>query len=119
MDKLIIKSKLDDKYYKIYKYLFNNTSSKFNLINTTILFNFTYNDDNSVCKNSFEKYNYHKYYNNIFMLNIKLIDNKYNKFNTFYDNYIIDKFQNNSKRTLFIINSNILSRNYIFLKKKI
>ena len=118
MDKLIIKSKLDDKYYKIYKYLFNNTSSKFNLINTTILFNFTYNDDNSVCKNSFEKYNYHKYYNNIFMLNIKLIDNKYNKFNTFYDNYIIDKFQNNSKRTLFIINSNILSRNYIFLKKK-
>ena len=33
MNNLIIKSKLDDKYYKLYNFLFNYTSNKWHLIN--------------------------------------------------------------------------------------
>ena len=43
---------LDDKYYKNYKYLLNNSSIKFNLVNKNLLFNFTFNDENIVCNYS-------------------------------------------------------------------
>jgi len=119
MDKLIIKSKLDDKYFSNYKYLFNYSVIKFSLINTILLFNFIFLDNNKLCNYSFNKFNYHKYYSNIFSSKTNFLSSKNNKFNTNYKNYIIDKFINNDNISLIILNSALLIKNYSILNKKI
>ena len=94
MNKLIIKSKLNDKYYKKYKNLFNYNKNKFNLINETLLYNLTYTDDATLCKYSFYKINYHTIYGNILYNNIKYINFINKKLNTNYTTYIINKYCN-------------------------
>ena len=113
----IVTSKLDDKYYTKYKYLFNYSSLKFNLINTYLLYNFIYTDNNKVCNYSFNNFDYNEYYNNIFVNKNKFIFYKKNKFNIYYENYIIDKFSNNNT-TLLIKNTGFIERNYTLLKQK-
>jgi hypothetical protein len=49
MTHLIIKSIINDKYYKYYNYLFNNTIDKFNLINNYILYNYFFNSNHEIC----------------------------------------------------------------------
>jgi len=114
--------KLNDKYYTKYNYLFNYSSVKFNIINLNLLFNYTFSNDASLCNKSFIKYNYHEYYGYLLFNNIKQIINyKNKKLNLDYSNFIIDKinkiYNNNSNKTLYIINSNILPLNYIYNKK--
>ena len=118
MDKLIIKSKLDDKYYIKYKNLFNYSSVKFNLINTYLLFNFVFSDNNKLCNYLFDKFDYNEYYNNIFAFKSTFMAYKKQKFNTYYENYIIDKFINNDNTTLIIKNTGFIHKNYTLLKLK-
>ena len=77
MNKIII-NKINDKYFKNYKYLFNYTFLKFNYINKILLYNFIWNfKDNTyfVCKYNFPNY-INKYYDNI-ILKSRII-HKYN-----------------------------------------
>ena len=57
----LIKSKLNDKWYKKYKTLFNYDIKKFNFINIKLLFNFIYTDDSTLCNYNFENYNEYYY----------------------------------------------------------
>jgi hypothetical protein len=118
MDKLIIKSKLDDKYYIKYKNLFNYSSVKFNLINTYLLFNFVFFDNNKLCNYLFDKFDYNEYYSNIFAFKSTFMSEKKIKFNTYYENYIIDKFINNNNTSLLIVNTGFIEKNYTLLKLK-
>ena len=62
MNNLIIKSKLNNKYYKKYKYLFNYTSKKWHLINTYLLYNFIFADDYKLCNYELDKFEYNELY---------------------------------------------------------
>ena len=96
MNNIIIFKNLNDKYFKKYTNVFNYSYLKFNLINNYLLFNFIYNNDNKICNYKFNKFNYHEFYYNIFMIKAKYFINKdiNIKFQSNYENYIIDKFQN-------------------------
>jgi len=118
MNNLII-SKLNDKYYKKYKNLFYYNVNKFNLVNTTLLFNATATDNNTLCNYSFNKYNYHNIYGNILYNSIKFIGYVNNKLNTNYITYIINKYYNHDKTFLLIPNSYIELKYYTLLGKKI
>ena len=123
MNNLIIKTKLDDKYYKKYKYLFNYTSIKWNIINTYLLYNFIVSDDYKLCNYDLDKFKYHELYGNIFFNNIKylgthFLSQKSIKFQSYYNNYIIDKYENNKNTVLCIINNAIIEKNYTLLNKK-
>ena len=121
MNKIII-NKINDKYFKNYKYLFNYTFLKFNYINKILLYNFIWNfKDNTyfVCKYNFPNY-INKYYDNIILksriihkYNIKKIQEKYesiiinnikkNKILIITNTYIILIELNNFKNTYFDI----------------
>jgi hypothetical protein len=116
MNKLII-SKLNDKYYKKYKNLFNYNINKFNLINTTLLFNLFIRDDNTLCKYSFNKNNYHDIYGKILYNSTKFINYVNKKLNTDYQIYIIDKYYNNDKTFLLIVNTYSKLKIYSLLNK--
>ena len=108
MKKSFIVSKLNDKYYKKYNNLFNYLLNKFFIINNNILFNF------HIINNS---------YANILFKSMYYV-NDINKLNINYENYIIDKINNNinisNKKVLYIQNYGaILKNNYIFKKKNI
>ena len=121
MNNLITKSKLNDKYYKKYKYLFNYLSKKWNIINKILLFNNIYSFDNIYCNYIFNEIDFTKLYNNIFFdnKNTYLIKTtKTEKFNTSFIYLIINKYFSKN-RILFIINTNILLKQYTLLKKNI
>jgi hypothetical protein len=117
MSKLI--SKLDDKYYKKYKLLFNYDVNKFNLVNKTLLLNSIFSDDNKICNFIFDKFNYNIIYGNIlYNKNIKFIGYNNNNLNLNYDTYIINKYDNN-KNYLLITNTYIQLKNFTLINKKI
>ena len=118
MNNLII-SKLNDKYYKKYTNLFYYNVNKFNLVNTTLLFNATATDNNTLCNYSFNKYNYHNIYGNILYNSMKFIGYVNNKLNTNYITYIINKYYNHDKTFLLIPNSYVELKYYTLLGKKI
>ena len=118
MNNLII-SKLNDKYYKKYKNLFYYNVNKFNLVNTTLLFNATATDNNTLCNYSFNKYNYHNIYGKILYNSMKFIGYVNNKLNTNYATYIINKYYNHDKTFLLILNSYVELKHYTLLGKKI
>jgi hypothetical protein len=108
-----IKSKLNDKYYIKYKYLFNYSLNKFNLINSTLLFNTSLPETNKICKYSFNIVNFNNYYSNI------LYNNNLNKkIPTNNSIYIIDKFYSN-KTFLIITNTFSQAINYTLFNKKV
>jgi len=115
MNNLFTKSIVNDKYYIKFKYLFNYTFLKFNLINLNILFNFIHRDDNKICNFDLNKHNYNQYYSNIIYKFNKFINFKNSKFNTNYDSYIINKFNNN--KCILIVNSYLLLKNYSNINK--
>jgi hypothetical protein len=118
MNNVIIKSKLNDKYYKKYKYLFNYSSLSFDYINKYLLFNFIFTDNNTLCNKYILKFDYNIYYSNIFFSKIKNLSSKNIKFNIYYQNYILDKFINNNNTTLIIKNISFIEKNYTLLNKK-
>ena len=120
----------NDKYYKKYKYLFNYSNIKFQLINNYILFNYLSN--NNICNNLF-KYSFEEqiYYNIIFYN--KLNKKKYNYNPTIiYDDIIyfneifkiiINKNYNNKNLILTNVSGIIISiksnKNFNILNDKI
>ena len=123
MNNLIIKTKLDDKYYKKYKYLFNYLSNKWHIINKYLLFNFIIEDNYKLCNYELDKFKYHEIYRNMFFINTYYFDSKFLsqkniKFQTYYENYIIDKYENNNYTTLIIKNNAQITKYYTILAKK-
>ena len=108
---IISKSICNDKYYDKYKYLFNYSYNKFNLINKNILFNFMLQNifgGNKIC-NIKMKYSFDEsFYNNIIqkknIISYPGFDFKY---------FIILKYLNINKSYLVITNNNsIILNNY-------
>ena len=56
-------SLLNDKYYKIYKHIFDRLSIDFHLINNEILFNYSKIDSKHILDGCIYKYYENKYYN--------------------------------------------------------
>jgi hypothetical protein len=104
----IITSKLNDKYYLIYKYLFNYSHNKFKLINNIILLNFLRENNNYICGNHF-LYSFTKQvYNSIILKQ----NHKASYINL--HNYINDKIYKNNNKCLIITNFiSIVKNSYI------
>ena len=119
MTYLISKSKLNDIYFKKYNNLFNYSYTKFNLINLNLLFNFINTDNNTICKISFNNFDYHNYYSKILLNLQKFIDFKNPKFNTSYEHYIINKFYNNNNKFLLIKNTFFILKNLTLQGKEL
>ena len=102
--------KLNDKYLIKYKYLFNYTYNKFNLINNYILFNLIIKD-NKICNHTF-LYSYDKQtYVNI--LNKKILKNK---IDITFTNIIVEKY---IKHNTLIITNGITLINKLIENNKI
>ena len=104
----IITSKLNDKYYLIYKYLFKYSHNKFKLINNIILLNFLRENNNYICGNHF-LYSFTKQvYNSIILKQ----NHKASYINL--HNYINDKIYKNNNKCLIITNFiSIVKNSYI------
>ena len=114
----IIYNILNDKYYKNYKFLFNNyLMNKFIIINENLLFNFRFTN---ICKFNFlYDYKTQIYYD---IITNKIDTPKTNKFvfQTIYTNLIINNYIKNNKikKKLLITNTGILLTNYYTLQKQ-
>ena len=114
----IIYNILNDKYYKNYKFLFNNyLMNKFIIINENLLFNFRFTN---ICKFNFlYEYKTQIYYN---IITNKIDTPKTSKFvfQTIYTNLIINNYikYNKIKTKLLITNTGILLTNYYTLQKQ-
>ena len=104
---MLILQKINDKYYKNYKYLFNYSNIKFNIINQNILFNYLYNNKN-ICNIDFKNSLNTQIYINI--INPNVIHRGF-----YFQNFIINKY---IKKKLIITNYTSIVSN-LLLKNKI
>ena len=99
-------SKLNDKFYKTYKILFNKQINKFYLINNYILYNYIYSNQKILCNIKFNKSNYEQLYYNITLKNTLLYISSFN-----FQNYI--PVYNNENDYLIITNiGSIITNTY-------
>ena len=106
-------SLLNDKYYKIYKHIFDRLYIEFHLINNEILFNYSKIDNpkvNDYCIYKYYDNKYYDLYNDIFFL-----EKASRKFE--YEYITINKLIMNNK-TLIITNSIGILKNYSNTKNK-
>ena len=110
----MIISKLDDKYYKTYKFLFYYIYNKFIIINKNLLYNFALQDSFDKCFNK-SYYFYTSFYNNIIL---KKKSSIYSGFN--FNHFIIKKYYKNNNNCLIITNNrSIILNSYKNIDKTI
>ena len=108
------KIKLNDKYYNKYKYLFNYSYEKFNLINNNILYNFIFNGK-KICNIDFKYSHNEQIYSNI----IQPINYKHFKPSFNYQYLIVNKYYRKDTNNLLISNFKSIIINPFFLHQQI
>ena len=97
------KKKLNDKYYKIYNYIFNYNINKFNLINYELLFNMTIHSSQLYILCNKKYYNKEDYYKKVYFTINKNTNHFIMGFNI--EHLILNKFNDKKKNVLLISNT--------------